>query len=147
MFKKITPILLILCLILSVSISASGVNAPNTQSAVSQQMPTRNNRQQNTNTSPIPGEKTTPTQNHNASQNNQSSKLTPPNAENVHENRPMPGGMREFGGIMPQGGENAQAEPETGFIGFIKTYQNPIISLITLILAFVFVIFYKRKIY
>ena len=57
----------------------------------------------------------------------------------------------DFGGGNMQGGfgrnnMQAEAEPMT-FIGFVKEYQTPIISVVLLLLAFVFVKLYKRKNY
>ncbi len=51
----------------------------------------------------------------------------------------MPGGFK-FGGTQ------TEAEPMT-FMGFVKEYQTPIISVALLLLAFVFVKLYKRKNY
>lgn len=79
---------------------------------------------------------------------------TPENAEKTNQ---MQGGM-QFGGEMPeemkeffanmQGGNmNAQEEQETGIIGFVKEYSTPVTSIILLIFAYIFVIFYKRKHY
>ena len=60
----------------------------------------------------------------------------------------MPGGMQ--GGIPGNMQNNNQqtkdAEPMT-FWGFVKTYSTPIASVILLALAFIFVIFYRRKNY
>ena len=57
------------------------------------------------------------------------------------------GGMNGFRGMMP--GDNNQAAESTPmtFTGFLKEYQTPIISVILLALAFVFVVFYKKKNY
>ena len=56
------------------------------------------------------------------------------------------GGRGSFGGMMQPGQNTPETEstPMT-FTGFLKEYQTPIISVILLALAFVFVIFYKRK--
>jgi len=43
--------------------------------------------------------------------------------------------------------QSAEEIPENGFLTLIKTYTTPIISVIMLALAFVFVVFYKRKSY
>ncbi len=57
------------------------------------------------------------------------------------------GGMDGFGGMMPgQNGSVAESTPMT-FMGFLKEYQTPIIAVILLALAFVFVVFYKKKNY
>ena len=67
--------------------------------------------------------------------------------ENV-QNAPFGGGMPEGMGGFPgnmQGSQTAEAEQPAGFLGFVKTYATPITSVILLGLAFIFVIFYKRK--
>lgn len=75
---------------------------------------------------------------------------------NQDKNFQMPGGNQQFGGQMPEGmgrnpfdmqNQNTETEQEKGFWGFVKTNITPIISVILLALAFVFVIFYKRKNY
>lgn len=96
---------------------------------------------------------------------NNVSATTPP-AENsanaqapeiTEETNQMPGSM-QFGGEIPeemkevfanmQGRNmNTQAEQEKGFIGFVKEYSTPLTSVILLIFAYIFVIFYKRKHY
>ncbi len=65
----------------------------------------------------------------------------------------MPENMQGFPGgeqmQRPQGNTDniqAEAEPMT-FMGFVKEYQTPVISVVLLLLAFVFVKFYKRKNY
>lgn len=73
---------------------------------------------------------------------------------------PMQGGEMPQGDFdpskMPEGGfdgnvqnstQSTQPEQEKGFIGFVKNYSTPVISVILLILAYVFVFFYKRKSY
>lgn len=56
----------------------------------------------------------------------------------------MPNGFGGFGNM--QNNQNTESQPK-GFWGFVKTYATPITSVILLILAFIFVIFYKRKNY
>ena len=78
-------------------------------------------------------------------------------AENGEESNQAQGGNQRFGGGMPegmggfpgnmQGSQATEAEQPTGFLGFVKTYATPITSVILLGLAFIFVIFYKRKNY
>ncbi len=63
--------------------------------------------------------------------------MPPPNMDFGGGN--MPGGF-DFGGTQ------TETEPMT-FIGFVKEYQTPIISVVLLLLASVFVKFYKRKNY
>ena len=58
----------------------------------------------------------------------------------------MPEGMGGFFGNM-QNGQNTAAKQPTGFLGFVKTYSTPITSVVLLGLAYLFVIFYKRKHY
>lgn len=66
----------------------------------------------------------------------------------------MPGNMvgqeNGFGG-MPSDMQANEAVAETdtsgGIVGFLKTYSTPITSVILLALAFVFVLFYKKKQY
>ncbi len=58
--------------------------------------------------------------------------------------------MDFYGGGMPAGfgGNNMQSKTETmTFAGFVKEYQTPVISVVLLLLAFVFVKLYKRKNY
>lgn len=55
------------------------------------------------------------------------------------------GGMNRFPGNMQGGNQNTQAETEAGFMSFVKTNFTPILSVILLFFAFIFVIFYKRK--
>ncbi|MBR2886308.1 MAG: hypothetical protein IKB93_16205, partial [Clostridia bacterium] len=74
------------------------------------------------------------------------------NKQNPEENPQfegrMPGGMQ--GGFPGNKQNNNQqtkdVEPIT-FWGFVKTYSTPIASVILLALAFIFVIFYRRKNY
>lgn len=74
------------------------------------------------------------------------------NNHNTEENSQfegrMPGGMQGgFPGNMQNNNQHTKdAEPMT-FWGFVKTYSTPITSVILLALAFIFVIFYRRKNY
>lgn len=68
--------------------------------------------------------------------------------ENAPQDRQFPEGMQGgFPGEMGNNIQNAQTEQQTGFVGFVKAYSTPITSVILLMLAFVFVFFYKRKNY
>lgn len=58
----------------------------------------------------------------------------------------MPENMGGFPGNMQNGQNTAEEEP-MGFLGFVRTYSTPITSVILLGLAFIFVIFYRRKNY
>ncbi len=57
------------------------------------------------------------------------------------------GGMGGFPGDMQNTNQETQEETPKGFWGFVKTYSTPVISVILLGLAFIFVVFYKRKNY
>ena len=59
----------------------------------------------------------------------------------------MPGGMGGFPGNMQNINGQTQQEQPKGFLGFVKTYSTPITSVVLLGLAFIFVIFYRRKNY
>lgn len=43
--------------------------------------------------------------------------------------------------------ENDETSEESTVLGFVKNYSSPLISVAALILAFLFVVFYKRKMY
>lgn len=60
----------------------------------------------------------------------------------------MPGGIQGGfpGNMQSNSGQTQEAEPMT-FGSFAKTYSTPITSVILLALAFIFVIFYRRKNY
>ncbi len=64
---------------------------------------------------------------------------------NQHFGGQMPGGMGNFPGVMQN--FNGQEDVPKGFSGFVKTYSTPITSVVLLGLAFIFVIFYRRKNY
>lgn len=68
--------------------------------------------------------------------------------QNGQQNRHFPGDMQGgFPGSMQNNNQqNQEAEPMT-FGSFMKTYSTPITSVILLALAFVFVIFYKKRNY
>ena len=74
------------------------------------------------------------------------------NNHNIEENPPfegrMPGGIQGGfpGNMQSNSGQTQEAEPMT-FGSFVKTYSTPITSVILLALAFIFVIFYRRKNY
>ncbi len=99
----------------------------------------------------------TPPQNDNS--NNNAEGVAPQTDGNASaENTQTPSGEPQFGGQMPEGmggfpgnmqnfnGQTQETEPMT-FSGFVKTNSTPITSAILLALAFVFVIFYRRKNY
>ena len=61
------------------------------------------------------------------------------------------GNMGGFRGEMPSGmteqEQSTEEKTENKILTFVKTYSTPIISVILLAFAFVFVIFYKKKTY
>ena len=59
----------------------------------------------------------------------------------------FPGGRGGFPGNMQNDAQNTQTVQETGVSGFVKTYSTPITSVVLLGLAYLFVVFYKRKHY
>ena len=59
----------------------------------------------------------------------------------------MPGGMGGFSGNMQNFNGQTQNVSPKGFWGFVKTYSTPITSVVLLGLAFIFVVFYRRKNY
>ena len=67
--------------------------------------------------------------------------------ENQQFGGQMPEGMNEFFGGMLNNTQNAETNQSAGFLGFVKTYSTPVVSVVLLIFAFIFVIFYKRKRY
>ncbi len=75
--------------------------------------------------------------------------MTPPEMSNGK--RTTEGNMRGFRGEMPPGmteqEQSAEEISENKILTFVKTYSTPIISVVLLVFAFVFVIFYKRKSY
>lgn len=83
-------------------------------------------------------------------ENGQTTENSQAAAETQQENVPfggqMPEGMGSFPGNM-QNSRDTATEQETGFLGFVKTYSTPILSVVLLGLAFLFVIFYRRKNY
>ena len=81
----------------------------------------------------------------------------PKGTENGEESSQNQNGNSPFGGQMPEGmggfpgnmqsSQNAATEQPTGFLGFVKSYSTPITSVVLLGLAYLFVVFYKRKHY
>ena len=59
----------------------------------------------------------------------------------------MPGDMGGFSGNAQNFNGQTQEEQPKGFLGFVKTYSTPITSVVLLGLAFIFVIFYRKKNY
>ena len=78
----------------------------------------------------------------------------PPNMPSGEAPPELPEGMTPPempNGEMPPGmtdqEQNAEEKAENIILTFVKTYSTPIISVVLLAFAFVFVIFYKRKSY
>ena len=132
MVKKVIVLIFSVCLVLSICVKAETTNTENVQSipAQSQRMPE--------------GER--------IGRGDFPEDMAPPSERMFDDEIPMPDGgiFQEGQGGIPvsmQNNNNTVAEKETGFLGFIKTYSTPITSVFLLILAFIFVIFYKRKNY
>ena len=92
-------------------------------------------------------EAVTPPANENVTTENQQTQ------ENGTESNQTPGRNQQFGGMggFPGNMQNfngqTQEDAPKGFLGFVKTYSTPITSVVLLGLAFIFVIFYRRKNY
>lgn len=127
MIKKVIPIILSLCLIFSISIMAANTN-------------------DNSNTDTTVAAQNMHIRNGGTHYGEQGSMGTPPQMQNGEMPQSGIGGGQAPDG-MPNNTQNTEAEQSEGFIGVIKTYPTPITSVILLILAFVFVFFYKRKQY
>ena len=204
MLKKVIPIVIVLCLIFSVSAIAENENIVVEESApkMSEQIPQnteeipqdgRNMDMQPSDGMPgrIPPNMTNgemPPEGMNTGQRSQRNFTPPQNADEFTpqqgevtsmqnndeinaevivpqtdgnesaENPQITDGNQEFGGQTPGGrggfpgnmqnfNIQTQEEQPKGFLGFVKTYSTPITSVIILGLAFVFVIFYRRKNY
>ena len=63
-----------------------------------------------------------------------------PNGGNMPQDMQFPGGGNGFPGM--QSTDSGQTETDSNFF---KTYSTPITALFLLLLAFVFVVFYRRK--
>ena len=125
MQKKLIPIALLLCLIFSISVMAENTNKINDETVpeVSGQIPNEIKEQP---------------------QGGRGGMGIPPEGMNRGQ---MPEGMEESLGNMQNDNMNTQVEQPTDFLSFVKTYSTPITSVILLVLAFIFVIFYRRKNY
>ena len=84
-------------------------------------------------------------------ENQQSPENSEESGQTQIENSPFggetPEGMGGFPGNMQSFNGQTQEEQLKGFLGFVKTYSTPITSVVLLGLAFIFVIFYRRKNY
>ena len=198
MLKKVIPIVILLCLIFSISVIAENEmpTSEDTVTEVSEQMPQGAEERpqgvrRNMGTPPsgamqgrtppnmpngempqgefTPPEGFTPPQNAGEfappeSSKNNAEAVTPPANENVTtenkqtqgngtESNQTPGRNQQFGGMggFPGNMQNfngqTQEDAPKGFLGFVKTYSTPITSVVLLGLAFIFVIFYRRKNY
>lgn len=72
-------------------------------------------------------------------------KAPTPNEDDARFKNQIPGGIGD--GDMRFNTQNTETEPTTFLGRLIKNYPTPVTSVILLALAFVFVIFYKRKHY
>lgn len=92
-----------------------------------------------------PANENVTTQNKQTQENGTQSNQTP--GRNQQFGGQMPGGMGGFPGNMQNFNGQTQKDAPKGFLGFVKTYSTPITSVVLLGLAFIFVIFYRRKNY
>ena len=135
MIKKIIPVLLCLCL--SFSVACYGENTADTQET---QMPPMGEM-------PPRGEKfTQPAMEKPAEITDAPAEEVPTTGEETTENQSMDGNKGNWGnrGMMPSFGQSQQ---EIAPASFFETYFDAIASVILLVLAFIFVIFYKRRQY
>lgn len=108
----------------------------------------------------IPESEMTPSQDSGSAEFENGQQTQPSDSENIKDtttdttnensNRMQRGGMGGgMGGMQgnTQKTENTETASQSGILDFIKTYSTPITAVILLALAFVFVIFYKRKTY
>lgn len=162
MIKKILPIILCLILVLGISVSATNIQgeAPTENSQTTEEIPNRQERPQGggRGNMGMPPQMNGQANAENQQQSGQTSSGS--NAENdtATEENTNPdriqrgeGNMGGFRGEMPPGmteqEQNTEEKTENKILTFVKTYTTPIISVVLLALAFVFVIFYKRKTY
>ena len=171
MIKKILPIILCLILVFGISVSATNIqgDAPTENSQTTEEIPNRQERPQgggrgNMGIPPeMPNGEMPPKMNGQANAENQQQSgqsSSGSNAENTTatEGNTNPnaigrgeGEMGGFRGEMPPGmteqEQKTEEKAENKILIFVKTYSTPIISVVLLAFAFLFVIFYKRKSY
>ena len=172
MLKKVITIVLMLCLIFSISVMTVTAVGETQQGGGRGGMPPMGEMPQGEFTPSedfTPPEGFTPPQNAGEftppeSSKNSAEAVTPPANENVTtenqqtqengtESNQTPGRNQQFGGMggFPSNMQNfngqTQEDAPKGFLGFVKTYSTPITSVVLLGLAFIFVIFYRRKNY
>ena len=132
-------ILLLLCFVLLFSVSVFAENE-DVNNAPTQEW------QRDMNKGSVPSENFNGQPPERAPQINNNESETP-QENNQNWNQQMPN--EEFGGKMPfennMNNETAKDETPKSFTDYIKEYITPIISVILLAFAFVFVIFYKRN--
>jgi len=171
MIKKILPIILCLMLVFGISVSATNTqgDTPTENNQTTEEMPNRQERPQgggrgNMGIPPeMPNDEMPPQINGQANAENQQQSgqsSSGSNAENTTatEGNTNPnaigrgeGEMGGFRGEMPPGmteqEQKTEEKAENKILIFVKTYSTPIISVVLLAFAFLFVIFYKRKSY
>ena len=92
-------------------------------------------------------EAVTPPANENVTTENQQTQENGTESNQTPSRNQQFGGMGGFSGNMQIFNGQTQEEQPKGFLGFVKTYSTPITSVVLLGLAFIFVIFYRRKNY
>lgn len=83
----------------------------------------------------------------NSNENVERKEQNAPQGENRHPENPMMGGMDKRGGDMPASADVVEEFSQDGLLGFVESYSTPIISIILLIFAFIFVVLYKKRQY
>lgn len=134
MIKKMIFFILSLCLMFSVTVMAANINDNNEAAEINSENFSGN--QGGLHTAP-------------KGEMDGKEMLAPPkNNQNnniPNENDKEPGNRAPDN--MTDNAQNTQEQQTTGFLGFIENYFTPVISVILLILAFIFVIFYKKRQY
>ena len=171
MIKRTIPIILCLILVFGISVSATNIqgDTPTENSQTTEEIPNRQERPQgggrgNMGMPPeMPNGEMPPQMNGQANAENQQQSgqsSSGSNAENTMgtEGNANPdatqrgkGNMGGFRGEMAPGmteqEQKTEEKTENKILIFVKTYSTPIISVVLLAFAFVFVIFYKKKTY
>lgn len=124
MLKRIIPVILCLVMLFSAGVAAEPDNAVKNDDTSAE------------------------TQEVSQEENSEDDKKSFEKGGGMPEGMQFPGGENSFPGMENGFGQiETENEQPTGFAGFLKTYQTPVTSIILLLLAFVFVVFYKRKHY
>ena len=135
MFKKIIPVVLLMCL-LSV-MSATAEDTKNTENPSTSSTEMSSNENFDPSMAP-PGD---------FDPSKMPQDFDPSKMPQDFDPSKMPANMGGFPGNMQNHSQGTQMPQDVGFIGFVKTYSTPITSLVLLAFAYLFVCLYKRKHY